>query len=79
MKGSLPVDKDIHQPEQFPVDAAGRGDDCRQEGVTKTFGRVASLECGCGPEHKDHKSDCRGNSDCWRSEPAWRAKAPPKN
>ena len=36
----LPVGKDVQQPEQFPVHAAGRGDDRRQEGVTHTFGRV---------------------------------------
>ena len=37
---TIPVGKDV-QPEQFPVDAAGRGDDRRQEGVTHTLGRVA--------------------------------------
>ena len=35
-KGGLSVGKDEQQPEQFPVDASGRGDCRRQEGMTQT-------------------------------------------
>ena len=41
VKLSLLVSKDVQQPEQFSVDAARRGDDRREEGVTHPFGRVA--------------------------------------
>ena len=41
--GSLSVGKDEKQPKQFPMDASGRGDDCRQEGVTHTWSRIALL------------------------------------
>ena len=39
-KGGLSVGKDEQQPEQFAVDASGRGDDRRQEGVTHTLSLV---------------------------------------
>ena len=35
-KGRVCVGKDEKKPKQFPVDASGRGDDRRQEGVTHT-------------------------------------------
>ena len=34
--GSLFVGKEVQQPKQFPVDASGRGDYRRQEGMTQT-------------------------------------------
>ena len=34
--GSLFVGKEVQQPKQFPVDASGRGDCRRQEGMTQT-------------------------------------------
>ena len=49
VKGSLPVGRDVQQPEQFPVDAAGRGDDRGQEGVTLILGRPPNL-CQPSPE-----------------------------
>jgi hypothetical protein len=38
--GSLSVGKNVQQPKQFPVDASGRGDNGRHEGVTQTVGLV---------------------------------------
>ena len=38
---SLSVSKDEMQLKHFPVDASGRGDDCRQEGVAHTWSREA--------------------------------------
>ena len=35
--GSIFVSKEVQQPKQFPVDAAGRGDNREQEGETQTL------------------------------------------
>ena len=42
--GSLFVGKEVQQPKQFPVDASGRGDYRRQEGVTQTLSHTLSAE-----------------------------------
>ena len=39
-EAGLSVGKEVQQPRQFTVDASGRGDDRRQEGVTQTVSLV---------------------------------------
>ena len=44
-KGSLFVGEDEEQPKQYPVDASGRGDDRRQEGVARAGSRRLKNDC----------------------------------
>ena len=41
----LSVGKDVQQPKQFTVDACGRGNDRRQEGLTQPVGLVTPTCC----------------------------------